>query len=193
MLCTRLVIVGGECGYTRFPVAGDGVEHSYVLGNAHGCVGKLVQDGRVTARDAHFDGIAHEHEVVAFEPQVGVGMLCRKALLQFVDVGFQIACRLEVNDEFAITERGQGDGAYQVVASRATADRSGHMLHIVEFHEFLADVLEVGLHTHGVVALWQFVFHVELVVLHVGEERLGQGKVTRPLSTTSSPLADLLL
>lgn len=68
------------------------------------------------------------------------------------------------------SEGGGGDAAHQVVAGGRTADGGRHVADLRTALQVGPDLFQVRSHPCGVRALGQLVLHVELVVLHVGEE-----------------------
>ena len=122
--------------------------------------------------ELHLDRVLLEHQVVALQLDVGIGIAIRKRLLDVVDIAFQRLRRLEIDNQLAVRKRRRGDAAHQIVARRRAADRSGHRADLRTALQIAADLLQIGLHAGRIRPLGQFVLHIELVVDHIGEEAL---------------------
>ena len=92
-------------------------------------------------------------------------------LLNLANMLIERAGRGEVDNQLSVGKRRIGNAAHQIVAPRCSAYRGGHVGHIVVgAHQVGANAVEVGSHTGGISAFGQFIFHIELVVGHIGEE-----------------------
>ena len=131
-----------------------------------------MEHTRVRTLEACFDWVFLEHQVVAFQLHVSIWIAVVDVLLYFCNILHEFFWRGEINDKFAVGEGRGGDGTHKVVARRSTTNRGGDILHFWTLLQILSDFLQVLFHLSGVGALRQLVFHVELVVLHVGEESL---------------------
>ena len=168
---SSLVVIHFQHRHFRLPVGCNQGHIGALLHDSASRVGKLVEHSRVGTAEHRLNGIFLEHQVIFLQLHVGIGIVRFHILLNLADMLIERAGRGEVDNQLSVGKRRIGNAAHQIVSPRCAANRGGHVGHIfVGAHQVGADAVEVGSHAGGIGAFGQLIFHIELVVGHIGEE-----------------------
>ena len=118
-----LVVIDDEYRYLGLPVACHHLKRGALLHDGGGLGRQVAQDGRVGTAEFHFNREFLVHQVVAFQPHVGVRIVGVEVRLYFVEKGRQCLGRGVVHYQFSIGQRRVGDAPHEVVPAGRAAYR----------------------------------------------------------------------
>ena len=169
---SRLVIFNGQHGNLRLPVRSYQIYIRTAFHNAAGTVCQLMQNNRVRPRKLCLDRIFLEHQVIAVQFHVGIGVTRRKILLNLGHIIHQCIGRSKVYNQFTVCQRRIGYVTHQIITTGGTTDGSCDMGHFRTSFQIGFNLFQVTCDTGIICSFRQFIFHIKLIVHHIRKETL---------------------
>ena len=155
------------------PVVADGVFVSTgcTAHNLLHLVAQPVEYRRIRPPELHLHGVRGLHRQVVFpDTDFRIGVVLIQIFLQHRFHSDHRPVVLKVDDQFADMIAGLADGPHQAVTRWSHPVAGHHHLHLFHLQQVAGNLPQVGINAVGTRSVGELVFHIDLVVVEVGEE-----------------------